>query len=457
MGGAHAGAAGRPEVLRPARVVAAHDAAADRVRRVGLRRRTRLRRLVDPRLAGDLRVGHAAHAAGRDRDPRPVHGRADAVARLRDPRPGDPRAVRPRPAPRRPPRRGAPARERHRRHRLLRPRVRVLRLRRGLVRARPEPLALRGRLGRGPLELRQAGPRLHRAREGGLLPAGPARHAARPALGDGADARAARDPVRVPPPRGGLGRPVRDRPALPAADPDGRSDHGLQVRRPERRPRRRQDRDVHAEADLRRQRLGHALPPVAVEGGHAADGRQVRPGRALAARTRLRRRADRARAGAAGALCADDELVPPARAGLRGAGQPRLLLPQPLGVHPHPDVLRLAEGEADRVPLSRPRREPVPRLLGDAARGPRRDRARARPGRSVRLRPVRGRPRRRRRCRARSRRRSTRSSAITSSCTKDGVFDESLIETWIAYKREHEVDPVRLRPHPAEFSLYFDC
>jgi glutamine synthetase len=37
------------------------------------------------------------------------------------------------------------------------------------------------------------------------------------------------------------------------------------------------------------------------------------------------------------------------------------------------------------------------------------------------------------------------------------VFSTDLIETWIAYKREHEVDPVRLRPHPAEFSLYFDC
>jgi glutamine synthetase len=37
------------------------------------------------------------------------------------------------------------------------------------------------------------------------------------------------------------------------------------------------------------------------------------------------------------------------------------------------------------------------------------------------------------------------------------VFGEDLIETWIAYKRENEVDTVRLRPHPAEFSLYYDC
>jgi glutamine synthetase len=41
--------------------------------------------------------------------------------------------------------------------------------------------------------------------------------------------------------------------------------------------------------------------------------------------------------------------------------------------------------------------------------------------------------------------------------TAGGVFTDDLIETWIAYKRENEVDPVRLRPHPAEFALYFDC
>jgi glutamine synthetase len=41
--------------------------------------------------------------------------------------------------------------------------------------------------------------------------------------------------------------------------------------------------------------------------------------------------------------------------------------------------------------------------------------------------------------------------------TKGGVFSEELIRTWIDYKRENEVDLVRLRPHPAEFSLYFDC
>jgi glutamine synthetase len=31
-----------------------------------------------------------------------------------------------------------------------------------------------------------------------------------------------------------------------------------------------------------------------------------------------------------------------------------------------------------------------------------------------------------------------------------------MIETWLEYKRKNEVDPVRLRPHPHEFALYFD-
>jgi glutamine synthetase len=40
--------------------------------------------------------------------------------------------------------------------------------------------------------------------------------------------------------------------------------------------------------------------------------------------------------------------------------------------------------------------------------------------------------------------------------TRGGVFSDDLIHTWIDYKRENEVDLVRLRPHPAEFYLYYD-
>jgi glutamine synthetase len=38
-----------------------------------------------------------------------------------------------------------------------------------------------------------------------------------------------------------------------------------------------------------------------------------------------------------------------------------------------------------------------------------------------------------------------------------GVFTPDVIETWIEYKRVHELDPVRLRPHPHEFALYYDA
>ncbi|HYU57215.1 MAG TPA: type I glutamate--ammonia ligase [Actinomycetota bacterium] len=37
-----------------------------------------------------------------------------------------------------------------------------------------------------------------------------------------------------------------------------------------------------------------------------------------------------------------------------------------------------------------------------------------------------------------------------------GVFTQDVIDTWIEYKRIHELDAVRLRPHPHEFALYFD-
>jgi len=37
-----------------------------------------------------------------------------------------------------------------------------------------------------------------------------------------------------------------------------------------------------------------------------------------------------------------------------------------------------------------------------------------------------------------------------------GVFTDDLIDTWIEYKTLHEIDEVRLRPHPWEFMLYYD-
>jgi glutamine synthetase len=44
-----------------------------------------------------------------------------------------------------------------------------------------------------------------------------------------------------------------------------------------------------------------------------------------------------------------------------------------------------------------------------------------------------------------------------SYLSDSGVFTDDLIETYIDFKRSAEVDPIRLRPHPHEFELYYDC
>ncbi|MFP5271995.1 type I glutamate--ammonia ligase [Coleofasciculus sp.] len=43
-----------------------------------------------------------------------------------------------------------------------------------------------------------------------------------------------------------------------------------------------------------------------------------------------------------------------------------------------------------------------------------------------------------------------------SFLTSTGVFTEDFIDNWIAYKLDNEINPMRLRPHPYEFSLYYD-
>ena len=39
---------------------------------------------------------------------------------------------------------------------------------------------------------------------------------------------------------------------------------------------------------------------------------------------------------------------------------------------------------------------------------------------------------------------------------KGDVFTQDVIDVWLEYKRESEVDELRLRPHPYEYALYFD-
>jgi glutamine synthetase len=37
------------------------------------------------------------------------------------------------------------------------------------------------------------------------------------------------------------------------------------------------------------------------------------------------------------------------------------------------------------------------------------------------------------------------------------VFTQDVVDTWVNYKMENEVNPLRLRPHPYEFALYYDA
>lgn len=40
--------------------------------------------------------------------------------------------------------------------------------------------------------------------------------------------------------------------------------------------------------------------------------------------------------------------------------------------------------------------------------------------------------------------------------TKGDVFTDDLIQTWIDWKIDNEIEELRLRPHPYEFFLYYD-
>ena len=133
---------------------------------------------------------------------------------------------------------------------------------------------------------------------------------------------------------------------------------------------------------------------------------------------------------------------------------------QPLGLHPHPDHRLEPEGQAHRVPRAGPVVQPVPRVLGDADGRPRRhqEQDRAASSRSTRTSTScrRTSTPRSRRSRPRCPRCSTALEADHDYLLEGGVFTDDLIETWIDYKRTNEIDPIRLRPHPHEFELYYD-
>ena len=126
----------------------------------------------------------------------------------------------------------------------------------------------------------------------------------------------------------------------------------------------------------------------------------------------------------------------------------------------HPAVLEEPEGQAHRVPLPGPVVQPVPRVLGAAHGGPRRHPEPHRAADAGRPRPLRPAARGAGQGAAGAglarRGARPRSEADHEYLLAGGVFTPDVIDTWIEYKRENEIDAVRLRPHPWEFYLYYD-
>ena len=142
--------------------------------------------------------------------------------------------------------------------------------------------------------------------------------------------------------RGLGGWPGGDRSQVRQAAAHGRQAPDLQVRGQERRPRGRQDGHLHAEAAVRGERLRDARPSVAVLGRRQRDVRLQRLWPAVARGAQLHRRPDRTRPRPDGLLRSHHQLLSAAGAGLRSAGQPRVLATHPL--------------RSCRIPSTRPRR-----------------------------------------------------------------------------------------------------
>ena len=162
----------------------------------------------------------------------------------------------------------------------------------------------------------------------------------------------------------------------------------------------------------------------------------------------------------AGAHEPDDQLVPPPGAGLRGAGEPRVLEPQPLGQRAHPHH------------RARTRRRAASRCAS-----PIRAATRTSPSAPCSWRAS-----------TASRTRSTRATRSTRTSTpcrpeelkdvphmpgsleealdtlerdhefllRGDVFTKDAIHEWLDFKRNKELNPIRMRPTPHEFFLYFD-
>ena len=302
-------------------------------------------------------------------------------------------------------------------------------------------------------------PRVQDPLQGGLLPAAPDGPVPGPPLRDDADAEEVGIPIEVHHHEVGTAGQaeidMRFDTLVAMADKLMLYKYIVKnVARPQR-----QDGHVHAQAALPGQRLGHARPPVAVEGRRAAVLRRERLRRPLRLGALVHRRPAEARAGAARAhdpttnsyrrlvpgyeapvnlvysqrnrsaavriplyskspkakrlefRCPDPSSNPylafsaMLMAGLDGI-QNRIEPPTPIDK----DLYDLPPEELAKVPQ-------VPGSLDEVLNA---------------------------------------LEADHEYLLEGGVFTPDVIETWIAYKRENEVDAMRLRPHPWEFYLYYD-
>ena len=262
-------------------------------------------------------------------------------------------------------------------------------------------------------------------------------------------------------PRGRHRRPGRDQlPVRHAARRRRRPDE-VQVHRQERRLAQRQDRDLHAEADLRRQRLGHARATSRC-GRTASRCSTTRPAtRGLSDIARyyiggLLKHAPSLLAFTNPTVNSYHRLVPGFEAPVNLVYSPRnrsACVRIPItGTNPKAKRIEFrVPGPVGATRTSRSPRCCWPASTASRTRS-------SRPSRSTRTSTS---------CRRtrwpRSTQVPTSLGAVLDALEADhdflpagGVFTPDLIETWIDYKRTAEIAPVQLRPHPHEFELYYD-
>ena len=156
---------------------------------------------------------------------------------------------------------------------------------------------------------------------------------------------------RKAPSRDGDGWSGGNRHALRLAGEDGRQADDVQVHRQERRPPTWENCDLHAQADLWRQRHRHAYAPEHLEGWEAPVCREGIC-RHLATLSLLHWRHPETCAGPGRVYQSDDELLQAADPRIRSAGPAGLFQPEPIGGRQDSHVLTEPQSQADRGALS---------------------------------------------------------------------------------------------------------